>query len=394
MKKKQTKHAAAKTVMQEDDDELSDMAPQKLREAIKHAEATVNAYAIGQSEVVRTLVLTILSREHAILVGPWGCNKTGIINMLMHMLGCTDMAFFATLDKFTPPETLLGMFSPRALKDEDKWLRNTKGKLPEAHFAFIGEVFRGNSAVRASLHTILNERYIENDGQRVNVPLLSMFCDSNSFPCREEDMPFYDRLLWRYHVGYLAGNDRNGFCKMMQLGTKPFSKSKNVPCCTLAGIEAAQNSVMNVDVPINMFELLNEARCTLLSKGLVISNRRWTKCTKALQASAWLLGRDYVTVRDFSVLSNVLWSLPEDVQKVDEVLNSYSAQNVEDKENEILQTARELFEKGMEDENGESLSDVLVTLAEMTDKLVSEQARDVMADYQRKLEEKIMGDGQ
>ena len=56
----------------------------------------------------------------------------------------------------------------------DQYLRLTAGYLPEAHIAFIDEIFKANSAILNSLLTLLNERLFDNGTQRLPVNLICM----------------------------------------------------------------------------------------------------------------------------------------------------------------------------------------------------------------------------
>ena len=61
----------------------------------------------------------------------------------------------------------------RAL-EEDQYVRQTDGYLPDAAVAFIDEIFKANSAILNTLLTILNERLFDNGSQRSRVPLLCL----------------------------------------------------------------------------------------------------------------------------------------------------------------------------------------------------------------------------
>ena len=60
--------------------------------------------------------------------------------------------------------------------------RNTTSKLPEAHFAFLDEIFKGNSAILNSLLTLINERLFYNGETPIKVPLMSIIGSSNEYP--------------------------------------------------------------------------------------------------------------------------------------------------------------------------------------------------------------------
>ncbi|WP_088256801.1 AAA family ATPase [Fimbriiglobus ruber] len=90
--------------------------------------------------------------------------------------------FALLLTKFTAVEELVGPVSLAALK-ADKYLRVTTGKLPEADYAFLDELFKGSSAILNVMLRILNERTFDaGDGVARPVPLRLCLAASNEWP--------------------------------------------------------------------------------------------------------------------------------------------------------------------------------------------------------------------
>jgi MoxR-like ATPase len=108
--------------------------------------------------------------------------------------------FERLLTKFSTPEELFGPISLKAL-EQDKFQRVLTGKLPEAQFAFVDEIFKSSSAILNSLLTLINERVFHNDGAAVQCPLVTMFGASNELPEGKELEALFDRFLFRFEVG-------------------------------------------------------------------------------------------------------------------------------------------------------------------------------------------------
>lgn len=66
--------------------------------------------------------------------------------------------------------------------ENDQYVRQTNGYLPEASVAFIDEIFKANSAILNTLLTILNERLFDNGSERHPVPLVCMVNSSSFLP--------------------------------------------------------------------------------------------------------------------------------------------------------------------------------------------------------------------
>ncbi|KAK9791127.1 hypothetical protein WJX73_003201 [Symbiochloris irregularis] len=122
----------------------------------------INALQQGLCEreaEARLMLLAALAGEHILFIGPPGTAKSELGRRLASL--CAGSFFERLLTRFSVPEELFGPLSMRALEN-DQYLRITSGYLPEAHVAFLDEVFKANSAILNSLLTLMNERQFDN----------------------------------------------------------------------------------------------------------------------------------------------------------------------------------------------------------------------------------------
>lgn len=117
----------------------------------------------------------------------------------------------ATKQQQNKQQELFGPLSMRAL-EEDKYVRQTRGYLPEANVAFVDEIFKANSAILNTLLTVLNERQFDNGTQRVKVPLVTLVGASNELPESEELDALYDRFLVRRRVSQVSASGERFSC--------------------------------------------------------------------------------------------------------------------------------------------------------------------------------------
>jgi MoxR-like ATPase len=151
----------------------------------------------------------VLAGEHVLLLGPPGTAKSALVRAIAQAFGGTY--FERLLTKFSTPEELFGPISLKAL-EQDRYQRVTAGKLPEAEFAFVDEVFKANSAILNSLLTAMNERLFHNDGAPTQMPLVALFGASNELPEGKELEALFDRFLLRFDVQYPCGRAASGPC--------------------------------------------------------------------------------------------------------------------------------------------------------------------------------------
>lgn len=153
---------------------------------------------IGREEEARVAILALLTKQHAVFIGEPGTAKSALIRRLSQLVQCRF--FYYLLSKYTVPDELIGAIDPVAYKN-GKFVRNTKGKLPEVEIAFIDEIFKGSSETLNTLLNIMNERlFVDADGTVYQCPLWSLYGASNELLSDSELAAFYDRFLLRHFV--------------------------------------------------------------------------------------------------------------------------------------------------------------------------------------------------
>lgn len=332
----------------EDDDkdnvprpEAREEVPQKVpetiltpREKIQDLREQLSAAFFERRDVVDGSIAAALASEHVLLLGPPGTAKSALARALAGAFGGTYFEWLLT--KFSTPEEVFGPISLRAL-EEDRHARLTTGKLPEAHFALIDEVFKASSAILNNLLAVMNERVFHNDGAPTPCPLITAFGASNELPEGRDLEAFCDRFLLRFNVGYLlqAQNFRAAV-----VAPEP----RITAHLTLDDLRAAQAEVARVEVSDDLVEALVKARDDLRIEGIVASDRRWKRAVALAKASAWLAGEDRATPHDLTFLVDCLWREPKERPKITQILGKV-ADPAAAKVQEILEAARESMQK-------------------------------------------------
>src|SRR6202045_1337336 len=165
-----------------------------------------------RGELVDGALCALLSGSHVLIIGPPGTAKSMLADELCRRIEGADYFQWLVINISTPEE-FFGTVSLSGLEHDD-YRRVTSHKLPEAHIAFLDEIFKSNSSILNALLTIINERLFHNGRERVRVPLITMFGASNELPDEEELTAIYDRFMLRFTVDYIVEEFR--FLKMLE----------------------------------------------------------------------------------------------------------------------------------------------------------------------------------
>jgi MoxR-like ATPase len=275
-----------------------------LSARLRKVAETLDAQFLGKSEVIRLLLIAVVAREHAVLIGPPGTAKSALLRTLAGLL---DTRYFEyLLTRFTEPNEIFGPVDIAAFRDGE-YRRRTAGMLPEAEVVFLDEVFKSNSAILNALLSLLNERRFTSGGQIIECPLISAFGASNEVPADESLSALFDRFLLRIRSDNL---DAYHFNELLQLGidheVRRLRRQSATPLVTAAELHAMVEELAQrlqfSDAFLSSYKgLIFQIR----AEGVTVSDRRVVKMLKLFAASAYLDGRSHADSSDFFVLKHV-----------------------------------------------------------------------------------------
>ncbi len=172
-----------------------------IRDRLQLLKKRVAERLVGREEMLDCILASLITGIPIAIFGPPGTAKSACVRMISEATATKQSTpyFEWLVTAHTMPEELFGPPSLARLK-KDEFVRTTTGRLPEAEFAFLDEVFRGGGHILNTLLSLINERKFHNGEEVMDVPLLGVIAAANTPPSDPDVDAFFDRFPVRVWV--------------------------------------------------------------------------------------------------------------------------------------------------------------------------------------------------
>lgn len=297
---------------------------EKIVSKLQNISSELKDMFVERENVIDNSLKALITGQTVLLIGPPGTAKSALTNELCKRID-NGKYFSWLLNRTSDPAEILGPFSIKEM-EKDKFLRVTTNKLPEAEIVFLDEVFKSNEPTLNILLPLINEKLFYNDGEPVDVPLITLFAASNEFPEEDSLLALYDRMIFRMYVDYIG--DVQNKLKMF----KSFlNKNKKAPITTvnLSELKKLRVALDRVEISDSILKEYIALMNALLREGIIVSDRRQNEGLKVLKANALLDNRLSVDENDFKSLKDVLWNDVDEIGIIEEILKESSLTSYE-----------------------------------------------------------------
>lgn len=290
----------------------------ELKQRITTLIEQIGAGLYEREEVIAMAFLAVISGQNTFLLGPPGTAKS-LISRRLSSAFHQPVYFEHLMSRFTTPEEVFGPVSIKELK-QDRYIRKTRGYLPQAEFAFLDEIWKSSPAILNTLLTLINEHIFQNGEHVETAPLKGLIAASNEVPAEGQGLDaLYDRFVVRLYVPPVA--ETANFQALIQ--SRPSESDPGVEeGLSIHAEELAQwkNTIHEVVISDSCLQIIESIRQQLHDRfddlGVYTSDRRWQRAVYVMKASAFFNGRSQTNHTDAVLLKHCLWTQPDNREAV------------------------------------------------------------------------------
>lgn len=309
--------------------ENSESVLKSVRQRIEKLIELLNVGLYEKDEAVRLALLSAVAGESIFFPGPPGTAKSMISSRIHHAFKGTKY-FEYLMNEFSTPDEIFGSVKLKGL-DEGIYEKNTTGYLPEAHIAFLDEIWKSGPAILNTLLTIINEKKFRNGNKLEKVPLQILLAASNELPKEKAGLEaLYDRFIIRTMVNPVE-NEKLFFDLCENSGKELIITESMKP--NLLTIEEVQTWSEKIDGVIltdkikavvmeirRELEVKNQEKNREEKEKFYVSDRRWKKIIRLLKTSAFLCDRTEVDLMDMQLITYCIWNTPKQRDEVKSIV--------------------------------------------------------------------------
>ena len=218
-----------------------------LSEVSKKLEAEISKVIIGQKEVVRSIIISIFSNGHSLLVGVPGLGKTLLVNTISQALGLQFNRI-----QFTPdlmPSDIVGA----EILGEDRKFKFLKGPV-FTNVLLADEINRTPPKTQAALLEAMQEKKVTNAGKSLSLPnpffvlaTQNPIDQEGTYPLPEAQL---DRFMFNIWVDYPSLEEE---VEVVKSTTSDYKNEVN-SVLTVEEIIAFQELIRRIPVADNVLE--------------------------------------------------------------------------------------------------------------------------------------------
>lgn len=293
-----------------------------LRDKFLALEVSMNQQVLGQQELVRMLIISLLCDGHVLLEGLPGLAKTRAVRELASHIEGEFKRIQFTPDLLPSDITGSEIYQQNAVREEDQF-RFRPGPV-FGNLILADEINRASARVQSALLEAMEERHVTVAGKSWPLPGVFMVLATQNPVDQEGTWPLpeaqLDRFLMKVRVDYPSKENEQRVMQLVRaeqqakyLGVAVTEKKRDEQRLSQQEIAACWQAISDVYVAptvenyiVSLAEMtrqparVSEAFASYVALG--ISPRGTLALDRTSRAQAWLEGRDAV--------------LPQDVQRV------------------------------------------------------------------------------